>query len=37
MIEDYAIQIPLWVVLPLLLLVGWGAAKLVVWIVEFFR
>ena len=37
MITDFAIQIPLWVVLPFLLLLGLGAWKLVLWILTVFR
>jgi hypothetical protein len=34
---DYAIQIPLWVVLPLVLVLGWAAWKLAMWMLAFFR
>jgi hypothetical protein len=37
MVTDFAIQIPLWVALPLLLLLGLGAWKLVMWVLACLR
>jgi hypothetical protein len=34
---DYAIQIPLWVVVPFLLLFVWGGWKLVAWVMAALR
>jgi hypothetical protein len=37
MVTDFAVQIPLWVVLPLLLLLALGAWKLVMWVLTLLR
>ena len=37
MVTDWAIQIPLWAVLLLLLLLGLGAWKFVTWTLTLFR
>ena len=36
-ISDWAVQIPFWVVVPLLFLLGWASWKVVMWVIALLR